>query len=110
MATTAKLASDHTAPDVADPAVCARTVRGDIVTATVSGPLRHGPRDEHGHDARDEADQQYLVERQAVDVRLQLRAGGPSRTASQRRPGLRRVDEPDVGFPVLAVIGVAVDV
>ena len=43
-----------------------------------SGPPRHTPNGEHGHDPRNQAEQQHLVKGQTIDVRLQLLLGCPA--------------------------------
>jgi hypothetical protein len=51
-----------------------------------SGPARQVPGDEHGHDSRDQAEQQHLVEGQPVDVRLQLLLGRPAEPELDDQP------------------------
>ena len=42
-----------------------------------STPPRHVPRDEDGHDPEDQAEQQTLIERETVEVGLQILLGSP---------------------------------
>ena len=44
-----------------------------------STPPRHVPRDEDGHDPEDQAEQQTLIERETVEVGLQILLRSPAK-------------------------------
>ena len=48
-------------------------------------PPRHVPRDENGHDPEDQPEQQGLIERETVEIGLQIRDSSGSRGSCRRR-------------------------